>query len=275
LPPDPGARHLSAARPVIVLWLVFVRADLQAAEASRLVAAVAAGATGPPATTATSPAVPAASPVPTAAIIATSALRRCDAIDCVVILTACDRAVGSLLALEHAHEAHFIKSVSNDIKCFDHPGGPVGLDGQCSGDRVDDRIRLLLGRRVRYRRITGRRSRRLRGCLGITGRRIRGCVTCRGVTCRGVTCRGVTCRGVTCRGITRSVLRCVHRIVELCGWCTHVRAARGGACSRRLAQGKRRELGERLHGRLATPKASETPGLRWSDRAREHKTYPH
>jgi len=172
LPADTGSRHLSAARPVVFFGLVFLCADLEAAEATGLVAAIAAGSTRPAAaTTATvAAAIPAAAAVTAPAIVAAPALCRCHAVDRVVVFAARDRAMGALFALEHAHQAHFVEAVADDVERFDQPGRAVGLDRQRARDRIDDRIRLLLGRGFGGRLGGGRAS---LGCgFGITGRGI-------------------------------------------------------------------------------------------------------
>jgi hypothetical protein len=243
LPADTGSRHLSAARPVVVSWLVLLDAQLEAAEAARFVAAITAGATASAgATVSAAPAIPATATILTAAApVVTPALRRCHAIDRIVILATRDRAVRPLLTLEHAHEADLVEPVADDIERLDESGCPVGLNPQRARDGIADRIGLLFGGRVGGRGL----GRRLRRCLGLPPRGVGRCVT---------------------RRIPGGAVGCIHRIIELRGGCTYVRATRGSACSSRLAQRERRELGERFHGTLATPKASETPGLRISDR---------
>jgi len=147
-----------------------LRADLEAAEAPWLVTAIPAGAARATsaATTATVPAaISAAATVAAPAIVTPPALRRGHAVDRVMILAARDRAVRALFALEHADQAHLVEAVADDIERLDQPGGTVGLDRQRAGDRVDDRIGLLLDRRIGCGRIG---SRNLGCCLGITGR---------------------------------------------------------------------------------------------------------
>jgi hypothetical protein len=238
LPADACARHLAATRPIVILGLVLRPAQLEAAQTARLV---------PPIASRAAAIAVAASAIAAAPIIATAvaapALGRGDAVDRVVELAAGDRAVRALLALEHADQADLVDAITNDIERFDHARGAVRLHTQRGGHRGDDRI----GRLIR-RRIGGAPGRRLGSCVaaglapgfpGLAGFR----------------------RRLLLRGALLGALRGVHRRIELGGGSTRVRAARGSACSRCLAQGERRELGERLHGRLATPKVPATPGL--------------
>ena len=132
-------------------------ADLEAAEAAGLVAAIAAGTTGPAtATTATVAAsIPTTAAVTAPALVAAPALCRRHAVDRVVVFAARDRAMGALFALKHAHQAHFVEAVPDDVERFDQPGRAVGLDRQRARDRIDDRIRLLLSRGLGRGRIGG------------------------------------------------------------------------------------------------------------------------
>jgi hypothetical protein len=181
LPADPSPRHLATTWPVIVLRLAFRPAEHEASKAAWLVAAItpgateaaaatAAAATATATATATAATISAAATVAALAIVATPALRRRDAIDGVVVLAAGDRSVRTLLALKHAHEAHLVQPGSNNIKRFDQASRTVGLDAQRARHRIDDRIGLLLDRRVGYGRIGSRNRASLGACLGITRR---------------------------------------------------------------------------------------------------------
>jgi hypothetical protein len=173
LPADPSPRHLATTWPVIVLRLVFGPAEHEASKAAWLVAAIAPGATEPAAATAataTAATISASATVAALAIVATPALCRGDAIDGVVVLAAGDRSVRTLLALEYAHEAHLVQPGSNNIKRFDQASRTVGLDAQRARHRIDDRIGLLLDRRVGCGRIGSRNRASLGSCLGITRR---------------------------------------------------------------------------------------------------------
>ena len=152
LPADTGARQLAATRTIVFLLLFFRRAELQAAEAARLRrTAIAAEATAA-ATTTPSTAIAAAAAAATAAITAATAIiartaaagRTRDAIDDVVELAARDRVVRSLLALKHAHEAHLIDAIPDDVERFDQARCAIGLDAQRRRERLD--MRIVLGR---------------------------------------------------------------------------------------------------------------------------------
>jgi hypothetical protein len=145
LPTDSRARHLAATGTIVFLLLFFLRADLEAAEAARLVAITAtAGAT---AATATTTAATSAITAAIIAIVATSARRTGDAIDDVVELAARDRTVRSLLALEHADETDLIDAVPDDVERFDQPRCAIGLHRELRRERLHDRIILRRGRR--------------------------------------------------------------------------------------------------------------------------------
>jgi hypothetical protein len=152
LPTDSRARHLAATGTIVFLLLFFLRADLEAAEAARLVAITAtAGATAATAgatTTATATsAITAAIIAAIIAIVATSARRTGDAIDDVVELAARDRTVRSLLAMEHADETDLIDAVPDDVERFDQPRCAIGLHRELRRERLHDRIILRRGRR--------------------------------------------------------------------------------------------------------------------------------
>jgi hypothetical protein len=148
LPTDTGARHLAATRTIVFLLLFLRRADLEAAEATRLVAiattteaAATAARTAATATLAATITTFAASTASTATIVVATTLRRTgNAIDHVVELAARNRAVRSLLALEHAHEADLIDAVADDVERFEQALGAIGLHTECGCDGVDRRI---------------------------------------------------------------------------------------------------------------------------------------
>jgi len=142
LPANPCARHLAATGTIVVLLVFFWRADLEAAEAARLVATTIATRTAA-ATTTTITAIATATTAITA--IATTTRGTGDAVDDVVELAARDRAVRTLLALEHAHEANLIDAVSDDVERFDQSRGAIGLHVERCGERLHRRI--ALGRR--------------------------------------------------------------------------------------------------------------------------------
>jgi hypothetical protein len=147
LPTDSRARHLAAAGTIVFLLLFLLRADLEAAEAARLVAITAtAGATAATAA-ATTAAATSAITATIIAIVATSARRTGDAIDDVVELAARDRTVRSLLALEHADETDLIDAVPDDVERFDQPRCAIGLHRELRRERLHDRIILRRGRR--------------------------------------------------------------------------------------------------------------------------------
>ena len=220
LPADPRARHLAATRAIVLLGLVLLRTDLEAAETARLVAAIAAGATATAAA-----AIAAASTITTAAAVAIVApappRRTGDAIDRVVKLAARDRAVRRRLALEHAHEPHLLDAVADDVERLDQPRRAIGLQVQLGRDRVDHRIGLgVLRRGFGLRRVL---CCRLGRCLTLRSSRIgRGLRRWLRLGCR----RGRGGRDHGGRDRTEP-----------------------GADLRSLAQGQRRELGQRLHGR--------------------------
>jgi hypothetical protein len=257
LPADARARHLSASGPIVVARALFGGPDLEAAEAARLVATLSARtARASSAAAIAASASPAAAAAPVIAVAA-AALGRHHAVDRIVKLAPRDRSVRALLALEHAHQAHLVEPIANNIERFDHARGPVGLDAQSARDRVGDRIGLGLGGDLTAALTAAFARRSLCGrCRNLDGRhRSFGLAARSDLSTLGSLGRCIT-------GGLRGFVGSVHRIVELRGGCTHVRATCRGACSRRLAQGKRRELGEHLHGRLATPKPPEMPGLR-------------
>src|SRR5690606_27599668 len=138
LPADARARHLAAAGTIVVLALFARRARLEAAEATRTVAiAAATEATG--ATTATLATI-AATTTTIVAIVATALLRRRDAIDHVMELSARDRALRALLALEHAHESNLIDAITDDVERLEQTLGALRLNVERGGDGFDGRI---------------------------------------------------------------------------------------------------------------------------------------
>jgi hypothetical protein len=155
LPADARARHLAATRTIVVLLVFFGRADLEAAEAARLVA-IAATTEATATATATTTLAAAATLVATTAVITALLLRTGDAIDHVVKLTARHRAMRTLLALEHAHEANLIDAIADDVERLEQTRRAVGLNTERRGDRVGRRIllgRLRLGRLALGRRL--------------------------------------------------------------------------------------------------------------------------
>jgi hypothetical protein len=148
LPTDSRARHLAATGTIVFLLLFFLRADLEAAEAARLVAITAtAGATAATAGATTTATATSAITAAIIAIVATSARRTGDAIDDVVELAARDRTVRSLLAMEHADETDLIDAVPDDVERFDQPRCAIGLHRELRRERLHDRIILRRGRR--------------------------------------------------------------------------------------------------------------------------------
>lgn len=149
LPANTGARHLAASRTIVFLLLFLGRADLERAEAARLVAiAATAEATTAAATAATRTATAAtlatalAAAAASTAIFATTFRRTRNAIDHVVELTARDRAVRAFLALEHAHEPNLVDAITDDVERLEQTLGAIGLDVERSRDGIDRRIFL-------------------------------------------------------------------------------------------------------------------------------------
>ncbi len=188
LPADARTRHLAATGTIIFLLLFFRRADLEAAKATRLVAVAAtteAAATATTTTTATRTAttttlaaLTAATATATAALVAiatATACRSCDAIDHVVELAARDRVVRTLLALEHAHEAHLIDAIADDVERLDETRGAIGLDVERCSDGCDRSFVLLrrCGRWLPAGGLTARSGGRITtlGALGAFGAR--------------------------------------------------------------------------------------------------------
>ena len=221
LPADSGARHLTATRTIVFLLLFLLRTDLQRAEATRLVAIAATSA----ASTAAATAIAIAATATIITLATTSACRRGDAIDDVVELAARDRAVRSLLALKHAHEANLVDAVTDDVECLEQARRAIRLNVQLRRERLHDRI--ALGRCRCGLRNVGRRSFR--------------CFTAAFAAFAAFARRRVTFRGFGRRGFGR-----------LFGWRRRLRRWRCAMadCRARLRgfpQGQRRELRERLH----------------------------
>ncbi|MCW5801851.1 MAG: hypothetical protein KIT31_05645 [Deltaproteobacteria bacterium] len=198
-------------------------------------AAAAANAATTTTTTATAAIATAAAAAVAAIVAAPAAALTGDAVDDVVELAARDRAVRTGLALVHAHEADLVEAPADDVECLEQARRAIRLHRQLVRDVVDD----LLQARV------GRRSRGLR----------RDCVAALGACTFTFTCTVTTAfSGLTAfaafdgGGGGRSFWS--RGRLGLTG----ARAGLGGS-----AEGERRELGERLHGTLATPKSLPPP----------------
>ena len=230
MPADPGTRHLTATRSVILLVLDLRPAEFEAAKPARFVAPIATRsgrAAASAATTTAATTVPA-----TTAIVAAAPWRSTrDAIDHVVKLAASHRAMRTLLALVDAYEPHLVERVADDIQRFEQPRRTIGLHRQRRRNRFD--------RRIRHRRCS------LRGRVGcglldaVAGLALDGVVDRGGIVDHASVCAVIVDRRL--RKLTRG---------------DRSSAPGGASDSRRFAKGQRRELGERLHGRLATPKGA-------------------
>jgi len=251
LPADARTRHLSTSRTIVVGLLFLFRTELEAAEAARLRGTALAAESTAAAATATATTATAITTTATAAIIATFATTLTltgDAIDHEVKLAALDRTVRAGLALEHANEANLIDAIADDVERLDDPRRLVGLQASRLGDCLHDRI--VLG---------GRRG------LGRFGLHRLGLATLGLGRCRRIGCRRIRrfCRRCRRGFATVAESRLAHRRSRLvldhrrrcrvCGTSTG-----GGTSGRGLAEGQRREFGERLHGRLGTPEPAET-----------------
>jgi hypothetical protein len=261
LPADSGARHLTATGTIIFLLLFLGRANLEATEAARLVAiAATAEATAATTTTAAGSAATATLAALTTASTATAALvaiastarRSCDAIDHVVELAARDRVVRTLLALEHAHEAHLVDAVADDVERLDETRGAIRLNAERCSDGCNRSFVLLrrFGLRLTATGITAR-GRGLTA-LGTFGARC--LITAGGVTARRVGARALR-RLRAFRAFERRrrrarvggfAARCVSGF-DVIGCGDWRRALRRCTCRGCITQQEGGELGQRLH----------------------------
>ncbi len=270
LPADTGARHLATPRTIVPrIGPVLLRADLEAAQPARLVSALAAEAAATEAAATAATAAAAASAVTTAAftsaaaVVALTPRRTRDAIDHVVKLAPRDRVVRAFLALVDADQADLIDRVADDVERLEQARGAIGLDRQRGCDRLDHRI-CRRGRRVASfggRRL-GRRVASFGGSFAAFGGSFGAFAGCGSRFGRSFGRRFGRRRGLAFAHLRRSRAAC--------------------SCARlgRLAQGQRRELGERLHARAsytesrprASPRGSQPPADALADADTETET---
>lgn len=147
LPADTGARHLTAARTIVVLALLFRCARLEARQATRfaITARTAAATIATTGTTATAIATgtTAATITAIAAVAAVvTALLAGDAVDHVVKLAPRNRTMGAGLALIHANQANLIELIADDLERLEQARGAIWLNAKRRSDCVGKRVGL-------------------------------------------------------------------------------------------------------------------------------------
>lgn len=241
LPTDTGARHLAATRTVVFLLLFLLRAELEATEAARLVAiAAATEAAGTATTTAATTALTTLASATFATLVAAALRRTGDAIDHVVVLAARDRAVRTLLALEHANEANLIDAITDDVERLEQTLGAIRLHAERGCDGI--------GRRI----LRGRRG--LRACFScaVAARFASGVARCfdrcfaTRFTARFASCVARCLDGRFSGLRSRRLLGRGRRLDG--GRRSRPGSTRSRACGCRIPKQQRGELGERFHG---------------------------